>query len=357
VAGGDAGDGSDSGAPPDGSARVDGTVGGVDGGAVDASGGALDASGSDARLADGALAVDGAAADMSGGARGSDGGTGGGPPWVAQGSGTTQGLYGVYGAAPDDVYAVGYNGTILHYDGSTWNAETSGTTDYLSGVWVDATGSRVYAVSQQGNIYRSSGNGSWSLEPAYPDQASSFLHAVWGSSASDVYAVGNPGVILHSTGRGWSKQTSPVSGNLNGVWGTGPTDVYVVGEGGTLHSTGDGTWTLYTSGSAWLTAISGNGVDRVVSVGLMGTIFGGPGGDAFAQERSGTIDERLRGVAVLPSDAFAVGDGLLLRSTAGGAWTAETLDASIGKPYLEAAWGSANAGVFAVGLSGAILHR
>ena len=39
-----------------------------------------------------------------------------------------------------DVYAVGAKGTILHFDGTTWTAQTSGTTEMLVGVWSSNAG-------------------------------------------------------------------------------------------------------------------------------------------------------------------------------------------------------------------------
>ena len=59
------------------------------------------------------------------------------------------------------------------------------------------------------------------------------LNAVWGSSASDVYAVGAGASFLHSTGNGvWTVQSSPFSSpftnaSLHGIWGTGSDDVEV----------------------------------------------------------------------------------------------------------------------------------
>ena len=46
--------------------------------------------------------------------------------WAIQTSGTGLTLYGVWGASPTDVFAVGENGTILHYDGSSWESMSSG---------------------------------------------------------------------------------------------------------------------------------------------------------------------------------------------------------------------------------------
>jgi hypothetical protein len=39
--------------------------------------------------------------------------------WSPMTSGTTNDLNGVWGSSSSDVFAVGYNGTILHYDGSS----------------------------------------------------------------------------------------------------------------------------------------------------------------------------------------------------------------------------------------------
>ena len=48
-------------------------------------------------------------------------------------------LYKVWGRSPTDVYAVGRNGTILHYNGSTWAQLASNTTDTLFTVHGNAT--------------------------------------------------------------------------------------------------------------------------------------------------------------------------------------------------------------------------
>jgi len=86
---------------------------------------------------------------------------------------------------------------ILRYNGSSWSAMTNGTTLGLAGVW--------------------------------------------GSSASDVFAVGgdvSPAacVILHYDGSTWSAMTNgvPRLPVLAGVWGTSATDVFAVGSGGTI---------------------------------------------------------------------------------------------------------------------------
>jgi len=68
------------------------------------------------------------------------------------------------------------------------------------------------------------------------------LNGVWGNSASDVFAVGDRGVIIHFDGYTWSPMSSGTTSSLNGVWGSSGVDVFAVGvgngvyyEGGILH--------------------------------------------------------------------------------------------------------------------------
>src|SRR5205807_1828381 len=60
------------------------------------------------------------------------------------------------------------------------------------------------------------------------------LATVWGSSASDVFAVGNNGAIVHFNGTAWSAMTSGTSVALRGVWGSSASDVFVTGSSGTI---------------------------------------------------------------------------------------------------------------------------
>ncbi len=73
-------------------------------------------------------------------------------------------LQDVWANSGSDVFAVGFAGTILHYDGSAWSEMSSGTTRRLYGMW--------------------------------------------GSSGSDVFAVGEAGTILHYDGSAWSEMSS-----------------------------------------------------------------------------------------------------------------------------------------------------
>lgn len=150
-------------------------------------------------------------------------------------------FYGLWGASPTDIYAVGLGETILHFDGITWApVYESGSTDCsLMGTW-GSSGSDVFVVSDCGFVHRFNGSG-WTRENVGTDQS---LNGVWGSASNDVYAVGATGTVLHYDGAQWSPIALPPPGVLfpqqillEGVWGSSGVDVFVMGWE-TLHGSG-----------------------------------------------------------------------------------------------------------------------
>ena len=63
------------------------------------------------------------------------------------------------------------------------------------------------------------------------------LAAVWGRSASDLYAVGKAGVILHFDGTVWRRQPAPTVMDLEAVAGN-RSSVWIAGAEGTLLTLG-----------------------------------------------------------------------------------------------------------------------
>jgi hypothetical protein len=61
------------------------------------------------------------------------------------------------GASATDVFAVGYDGTILHYDGVSWTSQASGTQKDLQGVW-GSSGRDVYAAGYDGALVHYDGH-------------------------------------------------------------------------------------------------------------------------------------------------------------------------------------------------------
>jgi hypothetical protein len=172
-------------------------------------------------------------------------------------------LFDVHGTSGQDVWAVGYHdlefflrtsaappslrmrgavrqvqevqGIILHYNGTDWTEFGTPEQDLLfNGVW-SAAPNDVFAVGQRGlraAAYHFDGTAWTRMEVPPVGQ----LYDVWGTSGTDVYAVGNR-TILHYDGSAWSEVQTTVP-QLGGVWGSSAADVFAVGVRGTImHGT------------------------------------------------------------------------------------------------------------------------
>lgn len=155
------------------------------------------------------------------------------------------------------------------------------------------------------------------------------LNGVWGSSATDVYVVGNNGVILHSGDGGatWQKRTSGTSKSLFAVWGADASNVWAVGYGGTILYSADGvTWNAQASATAEsLLAVHGTDPSTVYAVGTNGTIRALGGGGNWTTVASPVSSTLFAAWAMGPGDLFAAGDQLIHTVNGGSSWSQQTL--------------------------------
>lgn len=248
----------------------------------------------------------------------------------------------VGGSSADDAYAVGSQ-TIWHYDGRSWLPERSRAGGFLNGVWA-ASRNDVYVVW-------SSGDGGLTGEVLHFDgrdwrkvaSASAALQSVWGSSGSDVYAVGREGTISHYDGSTWSTYSTGRGEWLEGVWGSSSQDVFVAGDvDSILHY--DGTrWTRqYTGGAPG--AVWGSSSHDVFAVG--GTNIAHYDGELWSPQASGTTNNLFAVWGSSAHDVFAVGANGTILHYDGTGWSAQ---ASGTTGNLWGVWGSSAYGVFAVG--------
>ena len=142
-----------------------------------------------------------------------------------------QHINGLFGAAPDDLWAVGSGGAILHYDGIGWNGVPSPTTAQLFGI--HGSGAQdIWAVGGGGGTTLHYDGSSWTVVANPSMQA---LRAVWSVAPTSAWAVGTAGTVLRFDGSSW-KDTSVVGGrNLYAVWAASADDVFVAGDGGALR--------------------------------------------------------------------------------------------------------------------------
>jgi hypothetical protein len=165
-----------------------------------------------------------------------------GHSWSVQPTPTTQNLWGVWGAAPNDMWAVGGDGllegqaTLLHFDGSAWSSATIPTLQkanvwQLLKVW-GTSASNVYVVGQRGVVLHFDG-ATWSEELV---GASDDLVSIWGSDPNHIVAVGGRGngIVSAWNGSTWRTVSVAPTPGLNGVWMRAPNVAHVVGEYGTL---------------------------------------------------------------------------------------------------------------------------
>ena len=218
-------------------------------------------------------------------------------------------LSAVWGSSAEDVFAVGPQGTIIHYDGTSWSIQDSGTTEDLN--------------------------------------------AVWGSASNDVFAAGGNGIILHYNGATWAGMVSGVIKNLTGLYGLAPNAIMVVGADGTILTYNGAVWAPEVANTNnYLFAAWGSNPTNAYAVGTGGTIVQW-NGVAWNVMVSGTPQD-LRGVWGVGSEVFAVGDAGTILHYNGAAWAAMTSGTT---SPLQGVWGGpASNDVFAVGLCGTILH-
>jgi hypothetical protein len=169
-------------------------------------------------------------------------------------------------------------------------------------------------------------NGSWS---AASSPTGATLWDIWGSSASDIWAVGASTVVIRYNGSTWSN-AGPIpvlEGKLRAVSGRSASDVWIIsGQHDTQTS-----WPVVAqyNGSSW--------IDR------------SPTG-TYAMFRGGWVSQAGEVFAVGTSDPF-VSNYLLYYD--GSSWTDVTPGSA---PALNAAWGFGSCDVWVVGDSGATYH-
>ena len=267
-----------------------------------------------------------------------------GSQWTAQPAPSGIGLQGVWGSSGTEVFAAGWHlgqttPAIIHFDGSSWAEQAvpaiapgPDTLVLFRSVW-GSSASDVFAVgtaygsAQFGFIAHFDGQ-QWSLMDFANTRVE--LLDVWGTSSSNVYAVGgiqvpgrgedDQGIILHFDGTSWSEvfrtpQTLHQI-HIKAVWGTGPTDIFVVGDRGRIYHFDGTSWQLQpTSFLRALHEVWGASGSDVFSVGSKGIIFHYDGA-AWARADSSVTPDLFGIWGGSGVDAFAVGDsGVILHGT------------------------------------------
>jgi hypothetical protein len=240
-------------------------------------------------------------------------------------------LWAVWGAAPDDVHAVGEDG-ILHFDGRRWSPAQVPSSGVLTGVW--------------------------------------------GAAHDDVLAVGaaaaatGHGVVLHYDGQRWSVEAE-LPDALVGVWGIGA-ERFATTSASALYQKVNGTWTRTQTfpsnpslpggqpASPW--GVGGNSASSLAVAGGIDTLFFWDGASwrSLFQAYDGLVYRPVWGA---PAQAPA----LYVGSNYFGVWLVTDLatvqpdeihfehDPSLAESYIYGIWGVSSERVIMVGDGGRIM--
>ena len=268
----------------------------------------------------------------------------------------------VWGNSASDMFAVGYGtdeGVILHYDGKYWTQANNSTVPY-QGIW-GSSPIDVFVVGgdydRDGVVWHYDGTG-WS-QMSCPATGHGFME-VWGTSSSDVFAVGRGGTVVHYDGSSWSTMSSGTTNDLLGVSGSSGSNVFAVGDAGTIIQYDGTRWTVMASPTTvamldvWCAS-----ANEAFAIGGSGTILHYDG-TAWSPMTSGlTASDQLNGVwGSSASDVFAVGIFGKIVHYNGQAWTRlfSGLPNATSTDGLGAVFGTSSDDIFAVGGNGAVLH-
>ncbi len=149
---------------------------------------------------------------------------------------------------------------ILHYDGSRWSQQST-----------DLANSRIYGIAMispdegwaVGSLSGGTGphpahpekalvehysQGKWQRDTSFagpPDSNGYSLYGIAMASASEGWAIGSNGLIVHDLNGTWTQVTSPTGQTLRSIAMVSPTEGWAIGEQGTILHYSNGAWSLY----------------------------------------------------------------------------------------------------------------
>jgi len=227
----------------------------------------------------------------------------------------------------------------------SWKPVSVGATAALWGIW-GTSASNVWAVGAQGTILRYNGS-AWAKVAS---NTTSDLFGVWGSSASDVWAVGAGGTILHWTGSSWAGVASGTSKTIQGVWAWSASGAWAVGWNGLVLRYNGATWSEVASGTKKkLNGVRGLNASDVWIAGEGGTILH-YNGSAWSTSPNGQ-QYFQNAISPAAADVWSAGNNSMLHYS-NNQW-------SLYSTYLKnlnGIWHLSSADAWAVGTDGTVLR-
>jgi hypothetical protein len=140
------------------------------------------------------------------------------------------------GGWPPHLVAVGANGSARYFDGSSWNGTETGVGEDLVAIFGDSP-DNVFAIGRNGTVIQNTerfldrmGTGAWH-EVAHVE--GNGLSDIAARHYNDLFLVGADGLIVNFDRLELTDMRSHNDNTLHGVW-AGDTDVFTVGDAGTI---------------------------------------------------------------------------------------------------------------------------
>ena len=155
-------------------------------------------------------------------------------------------LKSVWGSSPEDVWAVGAQGTIVHWDGSEWKKVQSPTSMYLTDIY-GTSSDNIFAVgatlTDEYELIHYDGN-SWRLISNQIPISAMMFRSIWLDKSGSGFIVGSRG--LQYNGTSWSLIPDNRFVRLVRVRGSGMNNVYAGGQFGNLLHYNGVEWIKFT---------------------------------------------------------------------------------------------------------------
>jgi hypothetical protein len=255
---------------------------------------------------------------------------------------------------------IAFPSRICNSDNSPWFK----TGDQVMDCWITKNPVAAAGTSLVHIIYNYTNNLTDPYTVSISDDTIFTFNACWGSLISNVFAVGNGGIIFNiKNDDSGTQMTSPTTVNLKGVFGLTDFNIWAVGDSGTILKYNGTSWSaqalspatsqslycIWGSGSGlWLAG--GDGCYALSNDGTHWTVNSLPAIKIYGIWGTGSViygvGERRTGGAV---------DANIFQYQTGSGWTAVS-----GTPRntvtLRGIWGAAANNIYAVGDGGTILH-
>lgn len=340
--------------------------GGTGGGGGTGTGGSV--SGSSGSAGKGGSSTGGSSVGGSstgGSATGGSGGSAGGGQvygWTVDNTlGASFDIQGIWGARTSDIWAVAGGGDVLggegqlhHWNGSSWELYYSMGTPGFNDIWGVSGGASVFFVGEGTQFYEIDGSSLSTLEAQSGGSTLPEL-AVWGTAPNAIWVGANSVAqpLRLWTGDSFapdSKYRSPDTTAATAIWGSSASDVWASDGDGILHFDGQA-WTQSYSGSANFFGIDGTGPNDVWAVSPRHVVhFDG----TSWKEQADASGQAINDVWVAgPNDVWLVGDGGRILHGGTGGFT--PVESGITQS-LFAIWGASGTDIWAGGEQGVLIH-